>query len=252
MQSAGWCIPGFLKIVSVQKSVCMHVCVSAPEVINNHDMDSYDWFNKATAFIQQLKSLLVVGVPLELKCFIETTLVRVNYHCINCTFILINNCAQAARRSGSVIKVGVVGMAKTFPPSIFCCIYIYGKDRWKNQPGLMLFELIHTSYDFYAPDVTVALLTVMVFITSLPLNTWLPSNTLIITKYIIPGSSPLTVRGLLPLLVTIGLLQLLVHVKVTRIWWDESHDTLMVPILGDVTVQFCRLKVSTYKIFYLQ
>ena len=50
-------------------------------------------------------------MALELKRVMLTILIRVSYHCIAVTFILtfiLNSCTQAARRSISVIKMGVV------------------------------------------------------------------------------------------------------------------------------------------------
>ena len=50
-------------------------------------------------------------VALELKCIIETNLIRVNYRCISCYFyltFLLNSCTQATRRRASVIKLGMV------------------------------------------------------------------------------------------------------------------------------------------------
>ena len=54
--------------------------------------------------------LSVVGMALELKHTIVTNLMRVSYCCIAVTFtltFLLSSCMQAARRSTSVIKVGV-------------------------------------------------------------------------------------------------------------------------------------------------
>ena len=89
----------------------------------------------------------------------------------------------------------------------------------------------------------------VVVILSLINTTWLPLNTWIVTVYLLPGSRPITVRGLSPFLVIIVVLQLPRQdlIALTWIWWDESHDTLMVPTLGDVTSQFWRMQVSVKK-----
>ena len=116
----------FCAEVCMHACVCVCVCVSASEVINNHDMDSYDWFNKATAFIQQLKSLLAVGVPLELKCFIETTLVRVNYHCINSYFHPYKQLHTSNKMECFSYKDRCGGHGQNFSPfNIWLCIHIW-------------------------------------------------------------------------------------------------------------------------------
>ena len=65
----------FLKIVSVRMSVCVfvYVFVCPPPrllIISSVIWTPYDWLNKYYSFIWQLKSLLVVGVVLELNCLV--------------------------------------------------------------------------------------------------------------------------------------------------------------------------------------
>ena len=88
----------FLKIVSVQTSVCVFVCVCLPPrlLITSgmmwHDMTPYNWLK---AFIWQLQSLSVVGVALELKHVMVTNLIKVSQHYISCLFtvtVIKNSC----------------------------------------------------------------------------------------------------------------------------------------------------------------
>ena len=55
-------------------------------------------------------------MALELKCVIETSLIKVSYHCIAVTFtltFLLNSSTQVTRQSALVIKVDVVCVGVT-------------------------------------------------------------------------------------------------------------------------------------------
>ena len=54
-----------------------------------------------------------MGMALELKCTIESNLIRVNYHCVSCYFHFnfpFKQLYKSKRWSTIVIKVGMVGI----------------------------------------------------------------------------------------------------------------------------------------------
>ena len=88
--------------VCVCACACVRVCVSSPKTINNyysgvmwHDTTPNDWLNKLynfyiTAVVGIFNSY--IGVALELKCVIETNLIRLSYGTVQAvTFALSNN-----------------------------------------------------------------------------------------------------------------------------------------------------------------
>ena len=78
----------FLKIISVRMSVCVFVYVwlcPLPRllIISGVIWTPHEWLNKYYSFIWQLKSLLVMGVVLELKPVVVTDPTRVSQCCIS-------------------------------------------------------------------------------------------------------------------------------------------------------------------------
>ena len=76
------CMPSFLILLCACVCVCVCVCVcgmSTPKAINSGMICTpYDWLNKLyNLYMQTLVS--IVGMALEMKCIIETSLIRVNY-----------------------------------------------------------------------------------------------------------------------------------------------------------------------------
>ena len=76
-----------VQFLNIALCVCVCVCVcarvmSTPKAINSGMICTpYDWLNKLhNLYMQTLVS--IVGMTLEMKCIIETSLIRVNYICI--------------------------------------------------------------------------------------------------------------------------------------------------------------------------